>query len=190
MLNKQIHPDISKQQIEQLKSHNAKIFNYLEKNLPLERSILKELEAELTGIINANAEFCEVLKNIKNSGDYYHVQLLHPDNEILNLPWTLAVDNISKQPLGDIQQLLLSKCPPEFLKAEKIQPPQIAPPLKILIMISSPEDSDTEERLSFEDEEFRILKAFEPLMQSGQVEIDFTDDGSLEALERKIKKNK
>ncbi|MBF0521190.1 MAG: CHAT domain-containing protein, partial [Nitrospirae bacterium] len=65
--------------------------------------------------------------------------------------------------------------------------PQVAAPLKILIMISSPTDLKLEQRLSYEDEEYSILKAFEPLLKTGHVQIDYTDDGSLEALESKLK---
>jgi hypothetical protein len=102
--------------------------------------------------------------------------MLHPDNEILNLPWTMAVDSISNQQIGAIQRLYLTKGLPGCTEVrEALKTP---PPLKILIMISSPEDAGWRSQLSYEDEELEILKAFQPLMQTGEVEIDFTDDGS------------
>ncbi len=68
--------------------------------------------------------------------------------------------------------------------------PKAGPPLKVLVMISSPEDSEWKSVLSYDKEEYSILEAFQPLLQAGLVEIDFTEDGSLEALTAKLKKNK
>ncbi len=62
-------------------------------------------------------------------------------------------------------------------------------------MVSSPEDGEGikrdswKQRLSYEAEELAILEAFEPLLQKGQVEIDFTPNGSLAALKEKLKEN-
>jgi hypothetical protein len=173
-----------------------KIFQHLEKSLPLKMAMLQALKDELSGIVNKTSEWQKVLTKIHDSGDYYCIHLLHPDNEILNLPWSMTVDAVSGQPLGSIRQLYLTKSIPRHFKEESKDFTKAAPPLKILIMVSLPEDPDDqvkqgwEKRISYEEEEFRILKAFEPLMQTGQVEIDFTEDGSLKALERKLKANK
>jgi len=56
-------------------------------------------------------------------------------------------------------------------------------------MIASPKDVSTRGRLNFENEERQIIQAFEPLFKSGAVQIDFTDDGSLDALRRKVEQN-
>ncbi|MDY6933813.1 MAG: tetratricopeptide repeat protein [Spirochaetota bacterium] len=191
MIYKQINPDIKNKQTEELKEENAKIIKHLEQGFPLRADVLENMKAILSNIINSTREFTDVLKKINNSGDYFVIQLLHHDNEILNLPWIMAIDKISSQPLGNIQQLILTKCLPDFVEdVKKPKPAELAPPLKILIMISSPEVVDYKGRLSYEDEEFQILQAFYPLLRKGQVQIDFTDDGSLEALETKIKKNR
>ena len=143
ILFKQIPLNIVDNQVKKLKDQNAKVMQHLEKRLPLDLKVVEELKTELSGIVSQSKELTGVLEKISKSGDYYYLQLLHEDNEILNLPWSMAVDVVSNQSLGNIQQLCLSKCLPGFAKeaATTVQP-QIAPPLKILIMISSPEDSD------------------------------------------------
>ncbi len=115
---------------------------------------------------------------------------MHHDNEILNLPWSMAVENKSNKQLGNIERLYLTKSIPGCFEGKDLDFPKASAPLKILIMISSPEDMEWKHRLSYEEEEHAILKAFEPLMHKGTVEVDFTEDGSLEALERKLKTNK
>ncbi|MCH9006568.1 CHAT domain-containing protein, partial [candidate division KSB1 bacterium] len=190
MIWKSIQLQLSKSQISSLKAHNAKIIEHLEERQPLSSKVLDALRAELTTIVNGNADFTEVLTKINSSGEHYVVRLVHEDNEILNLPWTLAEDAAFEQPLAALQQLSLCKCPPNYLKSDDQRMAATAPPLKILLMISSPEDSDWQHRLSYEYEEAQILRAFEPLLKTGQIEVDYTDDGSLEALERKLKTNR
>ncbi|MCP4131213.1 MAG: tetratricopeptide repeat protein, partial [bacterium] len=56
-------------------------------------------------------------------------------------------------------------------------------------MISSPKGITTTGRLKYEEEERDILRSFEPLFKSGEVQIDFTDNGSLDALKRKVRLN-
>jgi tetratricopeptide (TPR) repeat protein len=184
--------ELTPEQVTSLKDHNTRLLNYLEKGFPLKGSVLEALEQEMTEIVNQTEALVEVLKKIDNSGDHFVVQLEHPDNEILNLPWTMASDNRSQRKLGSIGQLYLTKVIPQLYDPDPstIQHLIFPAPLKVLIMISSPEDTPYEKRLSYEEEEFLILKAFEPLMSSGDVEIDFTDDGSLQTLERKLKRNR
>jgi tetratricopeptide (TPR) repeat protein/GTPase SAR1 family protein len=188
--------ELSGKQVKSLKGHYQKVIQHLEKGLPLKMNVLEALKEDLTGIVNKHRGWQTLLKKIHDSGDYYCIHLLHPDNEILNLPWSMAVDNESGQPLGGINRLYLTKSIPGCFDEKSKDLTLAAAPLKILIMVSSPEDPEErvnkgwEKRLSFEEEEFEILKAFEPLIQTGRVEIDFTEDGSLEALERKLKANK
>lgn len=56
-------------------------------------------------------------------------------------------------------------------------------------MISAPLDTSHKERLSHEQEELLVLEAFSELIQTGRVEIDFTDNGTLQALEEKLRRN-
>ncbi len=186
---------LTKSQAKTLKAQNLKVLQHLEhleQRLPLKMAVLKDLQDALSGVVEKNPDWQRVLKSIHDSGDHYCVHLLHPDNEILNLPWSMAVDPVSRQPLGSIRRLYLTKSIPQYFNREANDFPKAPPPLKILIMVSSPEDpgnragQDRDKRLSYEEEEYEILKAFAPLMETGEVEIDFTEDGSLEALERKL----
>ncbi|MCB0579552.1 MAG: hypothetical protein KDD10_09630 [Phaeodactylibacter sp.] len=54
-------------------------------------------------------------------------------------------------------------------------------------MIASPEDDSA--RLSYEAEEDQVIRAFQPLYEHGQVQIDFTEDGALPGLKRKLREN-
>ncbi len=179
------------EQLASLKTLNARLMKYLEEGASLRTTTLDTLRDAMSEVVNQTASFRAVLDDLSDSGDHIAVQLEHPDNEILNLPWAMAVDSRSQRSLGNIGQLYLTKRIPKFYSDDASSPHRVAPaPLKVLIMISSPLDTPpSRQRLSYEEEEFQILKAFEPLMRSGDVEIDFTDDGSLDALERKLKKN-
>nr|NIM82362.1 tetratricopeptide repeat protein [Candidatus Aminicenantes bacterium] len=177
---------MGEERVEALKDYNRKVMRHLEKGMPLRVSVLKELKDALSAVVQDSMEWAEVLRGIRDSGEYYCVHLLHPDNEILNLPWSMAVDKISGQALGSIRQLYLTKSIPDHYKETVFDFTAAAPPLKVLIMISMPEDIEEEQRISYEKEEYAVLEAFEPLLRAGLVEIDFTEDGSLEALERKL----
>ena len=190
MIYQQITLTLAEEQVQRIKSLNAKILQHLEDDFALHLAILEKLKTELSGIVKEMPEFIEVLEKINSSGDYYDIQLLHEDNEILNLPWHMATGPVSEKQLGNIQQLLISNGLPDYFKVDHETQSQLAPPLKILIMISSPEDADYKNRLSFEEEDMLILQAFQPLLQKGLAQIDYTDDGSLDALRRKIKTNK
>jgi len=186
-----VEPVIETGQLTALKEHNARLMRQLEHHLPVERETLSQITRLLGQVVQQTPPWVDVLKQIHDGGDHHLVRLLHDDNEILNLPWLMATDPVSNQSLGTIRRLLLAKSPKRFAgDGQTAQAVSLASPLKVLVMISSPEDSEYDRRLSFEDEEFLILQAFSPLMESGQVEIDFTDDGSLEALERKLKANR
>jgi len=190
MIWKSIALDLSPAQVQALKAHNARIQQHLEKGMPLQLSVLDDLKKEMSQAIADNAAMNAILQQIEKSGDHIAVRLQHSDNEILNLPWTIAETKPGGARLGNISQLYLSKIAPEYASGKDHAPLQkAAPPLKILIMIAAPLDADYTNRLSYEEEEFQILSAFEPLMQSGDVAIDFTDDGSLEALERQLQSN-
>ncbi|NIM14347.1 MAG: CHAT domain-containing protein [Candidatus Aminicenantes bacterium] len=189
IVHKRMELRVKEEEVRELKNHYQKVIQHLEKGFPLKVKVLEELKASLSRIVKESRQWQEVLKAINRSGDYYCLHLLHEDNEILNLPWSMVIDNITDQPLGSIRRLYLTKGIPDYFKEKGEDFPKAAAPLKVLMMISSLEDAEWKQRLSYEEEEFQILKAFEPLMQSWLVEVDFTEDGSLETLERKLKEN-
>ena len=108
----------------------------------------------------------------------YHLHLTHTDKALLNLPWQMAIDQ-EAFPL-----LFVSKGAP-VKKALPVYQPQ-AGPLKILVMISSPVNMDMDKRLSYEEEEDAILQALGPLRKKGQVQVNFTANGSLYCLEQQL----
>ncbi|HLC15940.1 MAG TPA: CHAT domain-containing protein, partial [Thermodesulfovibrionia bacterium] len=148
----------------------------------------ESLQVELSSVLQKNTALHEVIKKVDNSGDFYHVNLTHSDPEILNMPWGIALDPTTEnRRLMDIRRLFISKS--TFDKFIQKMPVQTAGPLKILVMISMPENSPYSGRLRFEEEEYKIITAFMPLFKSGSIQIDYTDNGSLNALRRKIKLN-
>jgi tetratricopeptide (TPR) repeat protein len=150
----------------------------------------------LTRLVKKNKAWQELLRRLHDSGDRVCLHLLHTDNTILNLPWSIAIDDISGGPIGQIKRLVLARGVAGRYRDSAEETQKAAPPLKILIMTAAPENpgdprhQDWQRRLSYEDEERAILEAFEPLMSQGLVEVDFTASGSLQALEEKIKANK
>jgi tetratricopeptide (TPR) repeat protein len=190
IIHKALTIQLKETQIKQLKSHYRPVIRHLEEGFPLKMKVLETLKNDLSVIVNELPQWQEVLHAIHDSDDFYCVRLMHSDNEILNLPWSMAVDNKTNKQLGNIERLYLTKTIPECFEEKGADFPKAPAPLKVLIMISSPEDTEWEHRLSYEEEEYAILEVFEPLMQQGAVEVDFTEDGSLEALERKLKTNK
>lgn len=160
-----------------LRQYNAFV-HQLENGKPLEPKLLIELRTAMRAALEAQPGFPEWLADAQLNHHLLH--LTHSGNELLNLPWRLAVE--------DAPFLYLTK----GLPAEGALPayePASALPLKVLVMIASPEDAGAGSRLSYEAEEDQIIRAFQPLYEHGQVQIDFTGDGSLSGLKRKLKEN-
>ncbi len=196
-----MHPNIQRKSVslqmppqteQDLKQAFAKLVEKIEQNKGVQHSDLKPMRDMLTAYVSSHSEFSGILKAAHNSDQFFILHLLHHDPEILNLPWILAADPHSGRALADISQIYLTR----GLMTDAGEPfpdisPELAPlPLRILVMVSSPIDADSKSRLSFEDEEAAILHAFEPLFQTGAVEIHFTNNGSLSELKEKIQKNR
>ncbi len=186
MIYKQIKLQLSDSQEGALLAGFNQVIGFLEGGGSLNTRALTALKKELSYVISKNDQLVDTLQEIHQGDKFYHVNLCHPNAQILNLPWGIAVDPVCKSPLNEIKQFLLSK---NSLLREPDKRELTGGPLKILIMISSPKDSGIKGRLSYEEEERQILHALEPLFKQGEIEIDFTENGSLDALERKIKRN-
>ena len=185
-----IEPIIQTGQLQALEEQNALFLQQLEHHLPILASQMASLTDLMTQVVEQTPAWHQVLKDLEESGNHHILRLIHESNTILNLPWGLARNPQTQQTLGTQRRLVLTKCPARFASDGRLALEIIsAPPLKILIQISSPDDSDYQNRLAYEEEEFLILEALAPLMESAQVEIDFTDDGSLEALKEKLEAN-
>ncbi|WP_282777976.1 CHAT domain-containing protein, partial [Phaeodactylibacter xiamenensis] len=162
-------------QHEALTNHYDHLLLKLENGRPLTPQLLDNLRQAMSKVLEAQPKIPQILEAARTQ--HQLVQLTHEDNTLLNLPWRLAVE--------DVPNLFLAKGLPASQQNEQaLQNPL---PLKVLVMISAPED--THARLSYEEEEDRIIQAFGPLYEHGQVQLDFTEDGSLQSLKQKLKEN-
>ncbi|MBF0519028.1 MAG: tetratricopeptide repeat protein [Nitrospirae bacterium] len=188
---KDVRLKISDGQRKTLKELGSKFAEQIFENLGLPTDdVLMPIRTELSNVINTNPEVKAIIKAAIATDTHYVLRLIDYDNKILNLPWSLAIEFDTSAQIGDIENLHILKTPAAI--KDKNYPnfiPNIAAPLKILIMISSPIDLNYKLRLSHEEEEYETLKAFEPLLKTGHVQIDYTDDGSIEALKAKIETN-
>ena len=170
--------ELEEEQIQVLSQLNQALGEKLEKIGTLCPEMMADLTAAMKEILATQKGYAAIAESARNLQQILHVT--HSDPYIRTLPWRLATE--------DIPLLYLTKGKPldqglPILEADH-------PPLKILVMISSPEDATWDSRLSYEEEEDQIIQTFEPLFNSGQVQIDFTDDGSLENLQEKIAANR
>lgn len=151
-----------------------------EEGKELEKHSMEELTETMRVILQGQKGMQPFWQQVqKDPAKHYHLHLTHGDKELLNLPWHLAIDT-TQYPFIHISKGAASAA------SMPIYTPQ-AGPLRILVMISSPEDLTYNKRLSYEEEEQRILNALTSLLIAGQVQVHFTEDGSLAALEQKLK---
>ena len=155
------------------------LLKHLEKGRGLLQEDLPDIRNTMQNILHGQEGLQDFWKQVREHPyEHYQLHLVHADKDLLNLPWQLAVDDV-QYPFVRISKGLPSA---KSLASYKPRPG----PLKILIMISSPEDADVSNRLSYEQEEEAILKALAPLWESGQVHVDFTQDGSLQSLQEQL----
>jgi tetratricopeptide (TPR) repeat protein len=176
--HKTLKLNLTESQIHKLTQLNEILSQKLEQIGTLRPEMLADLTIEIKRILEAQTEFQNIAAKIQNKQTRLH--LTHDNPNILNLPWRLATQNLENLYLTKGKNIERDL---PILKADN-------PPLKILVMISSPENSDYDSILDYEKEEDQIIQAFEPLFDIGQVEIDFTDDGSLENLAEKLAANR
>lgn len=169
---------LSSPQNEQLLQLQTQLAAKLEQLGQLRPAMLQELTATMQEVLQTQVNFADYAATARDK--QIHLHLTHDDPAILNLPWRLAVQSTpllfltkGKNSMGDLPIVAAAN-----------------PPLKILVMIASPEDADYDARLNYEEEEEQIMQAFAPLFDLGQVEIDFTDDGSLDNLRDKLAANR
>jgi tetratricopeptide (TPR) repeat protein len=184
--------ELSQQVTQALKAQFSCVVAEIENKQMLAYKDMMPLADMLSDVINGQAEFIDLFQNKLKTGDFFAIHLQHHDPEILNLPWCMAKDAVSGKRIENISQIyfinhLVNDQGVGFADTTI----DLAPlPLKILVMISSPENASYKNRLDYESEELAILHAFEPLLQAGAVEIHFTNNGSLDELKRKVNHNK
>ncbi|ETR72312.1 MAG: TPR repeat-containing protein [Candidatus Magnetoglobus multicellularis str. Araruama] len=184
--------ELSQQIIQKLKEQFALVVQAIESNQNVRFSEIAPLCDLLSQVIQKQPAFMDVLSNQLKTGEFFTIHLQHHDPEILNLPWCMAKDPVSGTRIEDNPQIyLINNLLNDQGLAFPDTPIDLAPlPLRILVMVSSPKDATYKNRLNYEGEEMAILHAFEPLLQSGAVEIHFTNNGSLDELKRKAEHNK
>ncbi|MDX2245565.1 MAG: tetratricopeptide repeat protein [Bacteroidia bacterium] len=117
------------------------------------------------------------LQAAAQNSDHRTLMIRSDNPEWLNLPWRLGVGEF---PWVHVIGSSVLTAKPETSSAS------IPLPFRILVMISAPVDLPEDKKLNHEAEEMRILNSLSPLIEEGKAFIDFTEDGSLNALERKL----
>lgn len=134
---------------------------------------LQSLKSKLKVALFEQEGIAEIWKKAQTNAQF--LCLYHEKTAIRNLPWQIATE---ESPL-----LVIAKSSKNDLPTHQ---PTIGYPLKVLVMVASPEGVA---RLAYEEEELQLLRAFSPLMSQGLAQVHFTDDGSLENLAEKLKEN-
>jgi tetratricopeptide (TPR) repeat protein len=178
--------EIPEKKVLLLKNLYADIVRHIQEGRSLKSNVLDCLVKEMSSVIQDNKSIITLLENKEKSGVV--ISLQHSDNDILNLPWISASDSSGKL-IGDFESICLTKSIPGYYVPQLLFQ-KVPPPLKILVIISSPEDLFFKNRLSYEEEERLMLESFAPLIQNGQVQIDFCNDASMDTLKSKLQLNK
>ena len=166
-----------------LKELDSAILGQKSEGLPL--SVLQPIADQLGELLSNDPEWRQIEQEFLANHEHQVIQFGNNQMALLNAPWRLAQRN---QPLADVSHLFWAKQLNGYRK-EGVYEPTIPLPLRILVMISAPEDTQVERLLDFEAEEMQLLLAFEKLYENAAVQIDFCPDGSLEALQAKLKEN-
>jgi hypothetical protein len=72
--------------------------------------------------------------------------------------------------------------------SERIKPLSVRLPLRLLVVISNPEDPSFPAR-NIEQEKQRLLNSFNPLIRDGQLEVDWVEPATLQELHRRLRQS-
>jgi tetratricopeptide (TPR) repeat protein len=170
---------ITPQEAHDLQEHHRILIEKLNKGKSLQWDYIAGLVQDMKAIFRKQSGLHSFWHQVQRDQEKHHyLHLTHDNKEILNLPWQMAID------ADEYPFVYISKGFPKQLLND--QHPAQAKPLKVLIMISSPDDLGTTHRLSYEMEEDAIMKSLAPLWEAGQLQVDFTDYGSLQNLQEKL----
>lgn len=146
----------------------------------VEPMLVARLNAALQTALTPQKPWQQAVKDTQSSRNRM-VQLLHSDNDVLSYPWHLAA-------VGHPFLHLSKGFGTEGGDVSIFQPAKVLP-LKILVVISMPDDLTETQRLDHEGEIESLITAFEVLLSDAQVEIDFANDGTLATLQDKLATN-
>ena len=133
--------------------------------------------SSLRTILKEQAESAACLKAARTSTVPRILLLRSANPAFLNLPWRLAFTEFP---------WVYVVCSPIISDEKAFSPSPASMPLRVLVMVSAPVDMEPYRKLNYEEEERLIIQALSPLVEKGQVYLDFTEDGSLDALRRKL----
>jgi CHAT domain len=119
----------------------------------------------------------------QGAGSGLRVRLRLMDPELVDLPWEYLYNpSVNRFIALSVQTPLV-----RYMDlAERIQPIPVTPPIRVLVMISSPTDFPS---LDVEAEWTRLNESLHDLLESGHIAIDRLDDASLGALQRRLRQS-
>jgi hypothetical protein len=131
---------------------------------------------------NVDTAFHARLEDVRTRGMGLRIRLHLADPELADLPWEYLHDpRVNRFLALSIQTPLV-----RYLDLPgAIQPIAVTPPIRALVMISSPSDYPS---LDVEAEWTKLTAALADLQASGQISIDLLDNATLPALQRKLRK--
>jgi tetratricopeptide (TPR) repeat protein len=119
----------------------------------------------------------------RQGADGLRIRLILTDvPELADLPWESLYDPSRDQFLS-----LSTKTPiVRYLDlSERVHPLAVKPPLRVLVMISSPQDQPV---LNLDQEWIRLSQALAELQAAGRVELELLDKATLPALQTRLRK--
>ena len=119
----------------------------------------------------------------KRDGTGVRLRLRLADAELADLPWELLYNPSVNRFLALSVQTPLVR----YMElAERIQPISVTPPIRVLVMLSSPNDYPA---LDVEAEWTKLTEAVADLSASGQIAVERLDDATLGALQRCLRRS-
>jgi hypothetical protein len=120
----------------------------------------------------------------KRDGTGVRLRLRLADASLADLPWELLYNPAVNRFLALSVQTPLVR----YVELpERIQPISVTPPIRVLVMLSSPTDFPA---LDVEGEWNKLTDALKDLLASGQIAIDRLDNATLGTLQRRLRKAK
>ncbi|MGH9307847.1 MAG: CHAT domain-containing protein, partial [Vicinamibacterales bacterium] len=127
--------------------------------------------------------FHESVEAARARGAGLRIRLRLADPALADLPWEYLYHRAVNRFLALSVQTPLVR----FMDLpDAIQPIAVTPPIRVLVMISSPADYPA---LDVEAEWTRLTAALQPLLAAGHISIDRLDDASLPALQKRLRKS-
>jgi len=114
-------------------------------------------------------------------GEHIRIIIDSDHGEILSLPWELIMHPTMGYLCLSNNISLVRTLGKEFRQSQHTLE---APPLRILMMVASPDDQP---KLDYEKEQDVLQNALEKPVRDGLIEIEYCEEGTLDALEREIK---